>query len=74
MSIARGGLSIFWQTLLLLLASIAVVFVVTAALFVWSPPPRPDFNSLSDIAEALSGRRIPRERHWQVMIVPHGHK
>lgn len=74
MSIARGGLSIFWQTLLLLLASIAVVFVVTAALFVWSPPPRPDFNSLSDIAEALSGRRIPRERHWQVMIVPHNHK
>lgn len=74
MRIARGGLSIFWQTLLLLLASIAVVFVVTAALFVWSPPPRPDFNSLSDIAEALSGRRIPRERHWQVMIVPHDHK
>ncbi|ATE63707.1 ATP-binding protein [Rhizorhabdus dicambivorans] len=69
--IARGpGLSIFWQTLLLLLASIAVVFVVTVALFVWSPPPRPDFNSLSDIAEALSGRRIPRERSWKVLVVP----
>jgi two-component system OmpR family sensor kinase len=68
---ARGnGLSIFWQTLLLLLASVAVVFVVTVALFAWSPPPRPDFNSLSDIAEALSGRKIPRERHWRVMTIP----
>lgn len=65
-----SGLSIFWQTLLLLLASVAVVFVVTVTLFVWSPPPRPDFNSLSDIAEALSGRRLPRERHWRVMTVP----
>ncbi|MFD2499658.1 hypothetical protein ACFSTI_13580 [Rhizorhabdus histidinilytica] len=65
-----GGLSIFWQTLLLLLASVAVVFVVTVALFVWSPPPRPDFNSLSDIAEALAGRKIPRERRWRVMVVP----
>ncbi|MBO9375921.1 HAMP domain-containing protein [Sphingomonas histidinilytica] len=67
-----GGLSIFWQTLLLLLASVAVVFVVTVALFVWSPPPRPDFNSLSDIAEALAGRKIPRERRWRVMVVPRG--
>ncbi|ARR54608.1 two-component sensor histidine kinase [Rhizorhabdus wittichii DC-6] len=68
-----GGLSIFWQTLLLLLASVAVVFVVTVALFAWAPPPRPDFNSLSDIAEALAGRKIPRERRWRVMVVPHGH-
>jgi len=68
---ARGeGLSIFWQTLLLLLASIVVVFVVTTALFVWSPPPRPDFNSMSDIAEALSGRKMPRERSWRVMVMP----
>ena len=73
MRLARGpGLSIFWQTLLLLLASLAVVFMVTVGLFLSSPPPRPDFNSLSDIAEALSGRRIPRARHWQVMIIPHG--
>ncbi|KQX24843.1 MULTISPECIES: sensor histidine kinase [unclassified Sphingomonas] len=68
---ARGkGLSIFSQTLLLLLASVAVVFVVTVALFAWSPPPRPDFNSLSDIAEALSGRKMPRGRHWRVMTIP----
>ncbi|KKC26234.1 sensor histidine kinase [Sphingomonas sp. SRS2] len=65
-----GGLSIFWQTLLLLLASVAVVFVVTVGLFLASPPPRPDFNSLSDIAEALSGRKLPRERIWD-MVNPH---
>lgn len=59
------GLSIFWHTLLLLLASVAVVFVVTVGLFIAAPPPRPDFNSLSDIAEALAGRKIPRERPWR---------
>jgi|GEM_PF-109790 len=64
------GLSIFWQTLLLLLASVAMVFVVAGTLFFWSPPPRPDFNSLSDIAEALAGRKIPRERHFRVMAIP----
>jgi len=65
------GLSIFWQTLLLLLASVAVVFVVTVGLFLSTPPPRPDFNSLSDIAEALSGRRVPREHRWQTTAFPH---
>ena len=74
MKLARvPGLSIFWQTLLLLLASVAVVFVVTVGLLLSTPPPRPDFNSLSDIAEALSGRKLPRERPWQVMMFPHGH-
>ena len=65
-----GGLSIFWQTLLLLLASVAVVFFVTVGLFLTSPPPRPDFNSLSDIAETLSGRKLPREHMWD-MVNPH---
>jgi two-component system OmpR family sensor kinase len=65
------GLSIFWQTLLLLLGGIAVVFLVTVTLFLAAPPPRPDFNSLTDIAEALSGRKIRREPPWRVMIVPH---
>lgn len=69
---ARGpGLSIFWQTLLLLLGGIAVVFVVTVSMFLTAPPPRPDFNSLTDIAEALSGRKIRREPPWRVMVVPH---
>lgn len=72
MRLARGrGLSIFWQTLLLLLASVAVVFVVTVGLFLITPPPRPDFNSLSDIAAALSGRKMPRVRRWGVMPFPH---
>lgn len=74
---ARGpGLSIFWQTLALLLGGIAVVFLVTVTLFLAAPPPRPDFNSLTDIAEALSGRKIRREPPWRVMIVPHdgGHQ
>lgn len=63
---ARGsGLSIFWQTLLLLLGGVAVVFVVTVGLFLGSPPPRPDFNSLSDIAETLSGRKLLRERDFR---------
>lgn len=73
MTIARGGgLPIFWQTLLLLLASVAVVFVVTVGLFLSSPAPRPDFNSLSDIAEALAGRKIDRERQWQLYRIPPG--
>jgi two-component system OmpR family sensor kinase len=71
---ARGpALSIFWQTLLLLLASVAAVFVVTVGLFLSSPPPRPDFNSLSDIAEALSGRRVARSPSWQTMVLPRRH-
>jgi len=69
--ILRGrGLPIFWQTLLLLLASVVVVFVVTIGLFLSSPPPRPDFNSLSDIAEALAGRKVDRVRQWQLYRVP----
>jgi len=69
--ILRGrGLPIFWQTLLLLLASVVVVFVVTIGLFLSSPPPRPDFNSLSDIAEALAGRKVDRVRQWQLYRLP----
>lgn len=71
MKLARGpGLSIFWQTLLLLLASVAVVFVVTVGLFLTAPSPRPDFNSMTDIAEALAGRKMPRVRQWHVVTMP----
>lgn len=70
MTVPGKGLSIFWQTLLLLLASVAMVFMVTVALFAWAPPPRPDFNSLSDIAEALAGRKIHRGRHWHAVPLP----
>ncbi len=54
------GLPIFWQTLLVLLAGVAVAQIISVTLFLSLPPPRPDFNRLSDIAEALSGRRIDR--------------
>lgn len=55
------GLPIFWQTLLLLLASLLVAQGVSIALLLSLPPPRPDFNRLSDIADTLSGRPMPRD-------------
>jgi two-component system OmpR family sensor kinase len=64
-----GGLPIFWQTLLLLLGGVAMVLVVSIVLFLSSPPPRPDFNRLSDIAETLSGRRLPRNQQWRLESV-----
>ncbi|RVT92426.1 ATP-binding protein [Sphingomonas crocodyli] len=57
---AIARLPIFWQTLLLLVAAVMVVQAVSIGLFLNSPPPRPDFNRLSDIAETLAGRRIDR--------------
>ena len=65
-----GGLPIFWQTLLILLAGVALAQCISMALFLSLPQPRPDFNGLTDIAEALSGRAANREpmmRHG-----PHG--
>ncbi|SNS07909.1 Signal transduction histidine kinase [Sphingomonas laterariae] len=49
------GLPIFWQTLLLVLASLAASQIITIIMFVVMEPPRPDFNRLGDVAEALSG-------------------
>ncbi|MFS0736517.1 ATP-binding protein [Sphingomonas sp. 1P06PA] len=54
------GLPIVWQTLLLLLASLIVTQALSIGLFLSLRPPRPDFNRLSDIAEALSGT-VPRD-------------
>ncbi|MDB5685883.1 MAG: sensor histidine kinase [Rhizorhabdus sp.] len=67
---ARRGVPIFWQTVMLLLAGVIIVQCVSVITFLSMPPPRPDFNRLSDIAEALAGRRIERhsiriERHWR---------
>jgi signal transduction histidine kinase len=50
------GLPIYWQTLLLLLASLIVSQLVSIALLLALEPPRPDFNRLSDVAEVLAGR------------------
>jgi len=62
------GVPIFWQTLMLLIAGVAVVQCVSFISFLSLPPPRSDFNRLSDIAESLSGRDIDptpwRSRHY----------
>lgn len=65
-----GGLPIFWQTLLILLAGVTVAQLISMALFLSLPAPRPDFNRLTDIAESLSGRRLGRGRPW---IAHEGH-
>lgn len=47
------GVPIFWQTLLLLLTSLIVTQLVSLAMLLSLDPPRPDFNRLGDIADAL---------------------
>lgn len=54
------GVPIFWQTLMLLIAGVALVQLVSIATFLSLPLPRPDYNRLTDIAEALSGRKLDR--------------
>jgi len=76
---ALGGLPIFWQTLLLLFASLIVSQAVSIALLLSLPPQRPDFNRLGDIAEALDptlrdrGRREGPERgaRERALIITH---
>ncbi|OHT20474.1 ATP-binding protein [Edaphosphingomonas haloaromaticamans] len=63
------GLPIFWQTLLLVLASLAASQIVTLAMFVVLDPPRPDFNRLGDVADALAGGRRERGDRERVLIV-----
>jgi two-component system OmpR family sensor kinase len=48
------ALPILWQTLLLILASLVVAQLVTIALFMLGPPPRGDFVSLRDVADAIA--------------------
>jgi len=50
------SLPIFWQTQLLIIASLLVAQIVITGLFLLGPPPRPDFASLRDVAEALQPR------------------
>ncbi len=73
MRLRFGGLPIFWATMLLLLASLVASQALTVALFVLIDPPRPDFNRLSDIADALAGRdheKGERERALTVRVLP----
>ncbi|HWL48115.1 MAG TPA: ATP-binding protein [Sphingomonadaceae bacterium] len=56
------GLPIFWQTLLLLFASLVASQAVSIAMLLALPAPRPDFNRLSDIGDTLAGQ-TPDSRH-----------
>jgi two-component system OmpR family sensor kinase len=57
------GMPLLWQTLLLVFASVAVAQAVGIFMLIVSPPPRPDFNRMSDITAALTGNAPPRDRH-----------
>jgi signal transduction histidine kinase len=56
------GLPLLWQTLILLVLSLAIAQVVGILVLIISPPPRPDFNRMGDIAVALAGNAPARER------------
>jgi signal transduction histidine kinase len=63
------GLPIFWQTLILLLASLVVTQIVSIGLIMALAPPRPDSNRLSDVAEALAGRQRDDHRRDRALAV-----
>jgi two-component system, OmpR family, sensor kinase len=65
----RRGLPIFWQTLLLLFASLVVSQLVSIGLLLTLAPPRADFNRLSDVAEILAGRPPDREGRERALTV-----
>jgi signal transduction histidine kinase len=54
------GISLFAQTIVLLLLALLSAQAVTVALIVFRPGPRPDFHSLSDIGDTLGGRAGPQ--------------
>ncbi|MFD1950932.1 ATP-binding protein [Sphingomonas arantia] len=58
----RRGLPIFWQTLLLVLASLMVAQAVSIGLFLSLRLPRPDYNGMADVADALRGVRDTEQR------------
>jgi hypothetical protein len=49
------SLPIFWQTLILLLGGLVVAQVVSVLLIIYLPAPRPDFFTMTEIAERLAG-------------------
>lgn len=63
------GLPIFWATLLLLLAVLLAQQALTAAMILFLDAPRPEFNRLSDVADALAGREHERGHRERVLIV-----
>ncbi len=48
------SLPIFWQTLILLLGGLAMAQIVSVLLIVYLPAPRPDFYTMTEIAERLA--------------------
>jgi signal transduction histidine kinase len=56
------GLPLLWQTLILLVLSLAIAQIVGILVLIISPPPRPDFNRMGDIAAALTGNAHARDR------------
>jgi signal transduction histidine kinase len=51
-------MSLFRQTMLLLVATLLLSQLVSIGLLIWLPPPRPDYNLLSEVADKLAGRRF----------------
>jgi two-component system, OmpR family, sensor kinase len=48
------SLPIFWQTLILLLTGLAIAQVISILLIIYLPAPRPDFYTMTEIAERLT--------------------
>ena len=48
------SLPIFWQTLILLLGGLAVAQLISVLLIVYLPAPRPDFYTMTEIAQRLA--------------------
>jgi len=48
------SLPLFWQTLILLLAGLAIAQLVSVLLIIYLPAPRPDFYTMTEIAERLA--------------------
>jgi signal transduction histidine kinase len=48
------SLPIFWQTLILLLAGLAIAQLISVLLIIYLPAPRPDFYTMTEIAERLA--------------------
>jgi two-component system, OmpR family, sensor kinase len=57
------GLSIFAQTLLMLVASLIITQAVVIGVIIALPQPRPDFFSMSEIARTFSGAPAPTHGH-----------
>ena len=71
------SLPIFWQTLILLLGGLAVAQLISVLLIVYLPAPRPDFYTMSEIAERLalepgSGSRLVVRRVATVPVAEGG--